>query len=102
MLSHAYNNIINCSVVSPGHVKDFVDYLRATYKILLTMLMITVQLPGTTTNNSYMDMHTVMSNTCISLARVFQKNISYRTCAHRFIYHRKDRKISSKCKWTDR
>ena len=39
-----------------------------------TMLMKTVQLPGTATNYSRMAMHTTVSNTNISLERVFKKN----------------------------
>ena len=46
------------------------------------MLMTTVQLPGTDINNSPMVIHTTMINTDISLARVFQKNISDPTFPH--------------------
>ena len=66
------------------------------------MLMTTVHLPGTATNDSHMVMHTAIINADISLARVFQKNISDPTCAHEFIDHGKNIKQSSKCKWTER
>ena len=43
-----------------------------------------------------------MNNTEICLKRVLQKHLSASTPAHVFIYHEKDRKQSSKHKWTER
>ena len=94
--SRAYNSVIGCGVVSPVHGKDVVDGFNATDKSFLTMFMTTVQLSGTATNNSHMFIHTTISNTYISLARLFQKHITDPTCAHVFIDHLKYRKIYSK------
>ena len=60
-----------------------------------------MQLPGTATHDSHMVMHTTMSNTYISLVRVFQKYISEPTRAHLLIDNIKDRKQASKRKWTE-
>ena len=54
--------------------------------------MATVQLPGVATNDSQMAIHTTMSNTYISRAKGFQKNILDPTCSHVLIDHGKDRK----------
>ena len=64
------------------------------------MLITTVQLRGETTNDSHMAMHISMSDTEISLARVFQKYISDPTCAHVLIDNGKYSKQDSnqKCK----
>ena len=72
MLSHAYNIVIYSGVVAPGHVKDVVYGLNTTDKRFLKHLMTIVKLPGTETNNSHMVMHTIIINTDISLARIFQ------------------------------
>ena len=66
------------------------------------MLMITGQFPCSATIKSYMIMHTAMSNSDISLAREFQNHLSDPKRAHGLIYHRKDRKLYIKLKWTDR
>ena len=73
MLSHAYNIVIDHGGVSPGNVKDIVDGLNATNKGFLKTLMTTVQLPGEATNHSQVFMYNAISNTDISIARVFQK-----------------------------
>ena len=102
MLSHAYNIAIDCGVGAHGHGKYVVDGLNANEKSFLTMLMTTVQLPGTATNKSQMVIHTSMNNTYISLAREFQKNISDPTRTHGLIDHRKYREKFSNHKWTER
>ena len=72
MLSHAYNISIDPGVGAPRHGK-YVEYgLNATGNIFLTMLMTTVQIPGPATNEPQMVIHTAMSNTYISIERVFQ------------------------------
>ena len=68
MLSHAYTIVIDSVIVAPGHGEYFVDFLNATYKRFVTMFMKTVQLPGESTNDSQIVIHTSMSNTDISLA----------------------------------
>ena len=56
------------------------------------MFMGNAQLPGAVTKDSQMVMQTEMSNTDISLERVFQKHLSDPTHAHGLIYHVKDRR----------
>ena len=102
MLSHAYKILVCHSVGSPVNGKYVAYGLNATDKKFLTMLMITVKLPGTATNDSQMFMHTAISNTYISLSRVFQKHLSEPTCAHGFINSWKYRKRSSKRKFMER
>ena len=101
MLSHSYNIVIYRGVGTPGHGKYVVDGLNATDKRFLKMLMKTVQLPGESTNDSYMAMYNKTSNADISLARAFQKHISDPTCSYGFIDHGKDRKEANKSIWTD-
>ena len=69
MLSHSYNIVIYRGVGSPVNGKDVVDGLNVTDKRFLSMLTTTVQLPGVSTNNSHMVMHTSTSNTYNSLAK---------------------------------
>ena len=64
--------------------------------------MTTVKLPGVDTNDSQMVIHTSISNTDISLARLFQKHLSYPTREHDLVGHRKYSKRFSKRKWTER
>ena len=99
MLSHAYKTLFDSGVGSPGHGKYVVDGMNATEKNI-TMLMTTVRLPGASTNDSHMVLHTVMSNIYISISRVFQKHLSYPTRAHGLIDHVKCRKQNSTHKWT--
>ena len=47
MLSHAYNIIINPGVGATGHGREVVGGLNYTRKRFLSMLIKTVQLPGT-------------------------------------------------------
>ena len=63
--------------------------------------MTSVKLPGADTNNSQMVIHTAMSNTYISLARVFQKHISDPTGSNGLIDHVKYRKRASNRKGTE-
>ena len=58
MLSHAYNILIDRGVEAPGHGNYVVDGLKANERRFFSMLMKTVQLTGTTTNDSHMVMHT--------------------------------------------
>ena len=46
MLAHAYNFIIDRVVGAPVHAREVIDGMNVTKKIL-SMLMTTVQLPGT-------------------------------------------------------
>ena len=80
--SHAYNLVIDRGGVAPGHGKYVVYCFNATDKRFLTVLVKTVQLPGTATNDSQMFIHAAMNNTDISLARVFQKHLSDPTHSH--------------------
>ena len=80
MLSHTYNIAIYCGVGSPGHVKYVVYGLKATNKRFVLVLIKTLQLPGTATNDSHMGMHTSMSTTDISLPRSFQKTLRPNMC----------------------
>ena len=71
ILYNAYNNVIYRGFGTPEHGKYIVYGLNANEKIFLTILMITVQLPDASTNESQIVMHTSMSNTYISQERVF-------------------------------
>ena len=72
MLSNAYNIVIDCGFGSSRNGKDFVYGLKPTKTMFLKMLITTVKLPSAATNYSHMIMHTPMSSTYISIARVFQ------------------------------
>ena len=63
------------------------------------MLMKIVQLPGAEAYELQMVIHTSTANTDISLARDFQKSISYSTRAHILLDNGKERKCDSKYKW---
>ena len=52
--SHAYNIIIYCGVVSPGHGTEVVDGLNDTDKRFLSMLMKNVQLPSVSAYDTHM------------------------------------------------
>ena len=71
IFSHVYNIAIDRGVGAPVNGKYIVDGMNATDKNILPMLIINLQLPGAATNDSYMVIHSAMSNTDISLARVF-------------------------------
>ena len=71
MLSCVYKVIIGCGVGATGYGKYAVYDLNTTDKKFLTMLTTTVQLASASTNNSQMVIHTEISNTNISLVRVF-------------------------------
>ena len=100
-MSNAYNNVIYRGFGTPEHGKYIVYGLNANEKMFLTILMITVQLPDASTNESQIVMHTSMSNTYISQERVFKKHLSDSTQAHGLIAHRKYRKRASKHKWVE-
>ena len=102
MLSHEYNIVIDRSVGAPGNGKYVVDGFNATEKMFILMLMKAVKVPVVSNNDSQMVIHNSRSNTDISLATEFQKNISDPKCAHSLIDHRKDRKRASKLKCTER
>ena len=53
------------------------------------MLTTTVKLPGAEDYDSHMAMHTSTAKTDTSLAREFQKNISYPTWVHGLLNHGK-------------
>ena len=46
MLAHAYNIIIDHAVGELGHDRVVVDVLNYNYKLLLSMFITTLQLPG--------------------------------------------------------
>ena len=67
MFAHAYNIRIDISVGKPVHGIQVVYGFNDTKKWLLSMLMTTVQLPGTVDYDSQMEMHTSTAKTDISL-----------------------------------
>ena len=69
MLYHTHYIIIYRGVGSPGHGKDAVGGINATYKRYLSMLMKTVQMTNAATNNSQMVMYKSTENSDISLAK---------------------------------
>ena len=69
MLADVYNIIIDCDVGAPGNIRDVADGLNAKDKLLVTMLMKTVQLPNAATNNYQMVMHTSTEKTDISVTK---------------------------------
>ena len=52
IFAHTYNIIIDRGVGSLGHVRDFFDGLNATNKMYISILITTVQLPGTSAYDS--------------------------------------------------
>ena len=100
ILSHAYKIIIDSGVGAPGHVREVVYGLNNIYKRFLSMLNTTVQMPGASSYDSQMEIHTSTKNTDINLAREFQKHISDPTRAHGLLDNGKDRKNASKGKCT--
>ena len=46
ILTYEYNIIIDGVVGETGHEREVFDGLNATYKSFISMLMITIQLPG--------------------------------------------------------
>ena len=99
MLSHTYNIVIGRGIGAPVNCKDVVKSLNSNDKLFLSMLMTTVQLPGENTNYSHMEIHTTMSNTDISPARVFKNHLSDPTRANVLIDHGKYGKQASEGKW---
>ena len=75
--------------------------LNTTDKLIISMLMTDLQLPGGATYDSQREMHTSTLNMDISLAREFQKRLSDPTPAYGLMDHVKYRKRSSKLNWTD-
>ena len=101
ILSHAYNFVIGRCFGGPRHGKGVIDGLNATDRRFLYNVDKTVQLTSAATNNSQMVIHTEMSNTYISLVRVFQNHLSDPISVHRFIDNGKYRKLDSKRKWKE-
>ena len=101
MLAHAYKIIIYLGVGTLGHGREVIEGLNATNKSFISMLIITMQLPGEEAYELQMAMHTSTENTDISLAREFQKHLSDPTQVHGLLDHGKDRKRSSKRKWAN-
>ena len=66
------------------------------------MLMISVQRPVAASYESQVEIHTSTTNTEISLAREFQKHISYPTWSHGLLDLGNDIKLGSKWKWNER
>ena len=101
MLAHSYNIIIDHVVGATVHGRESVGGFNATNKRLLSMLIITLQLPGAAYYDSQMAMHTSTANIDIILVRGFQKNIPDPTRAHVLLDWVKGRKNTSKRKWTE-
>ena len=89
MLSHAYNILIYRGVGEHGNVKHVIYGLDVSGKIFISMLMATVKLPDTATNESQMVTQTSMSNKDTSLARQLKKHLSDTTHSHGSIDHGK-------------
>ena len=68
MLSQAYNIIIYHGISAPGHRREVVDGIDATYKIFFQMMSI-VQLPGTNIFDAKMTMHSYTPTTDVSLSQ---------------------------------
>ena len=75
MLAHAYTIIIYRGVGTPGYRKYVVGDLNTTYKRFLSMLMKTLQLPGTVGYDKQVEIHTSNLNKDISLAREIPKQL---------------------------
>ena len=65
------------------------------------MLMTTVQLTGAAAYESHMGMHNSTANIDNKLEREFKEHLSDPTWAHGLLDSSKDRKYSSKKKWTN-
>ena len=71
ILSQSYNIIIDRGISAPGHVREVVDLLNATYKKFIFHLISTVQLPGIKRFDTQMEVQTATQNTDMSLAPNF-------------------------------
>ena len=87
-----YVIIIDRGFSAPGHGRDVVDVLNATYKRFIFHLTATFQLPGSKLFYAQMTVHTATQNTDVSLAQEFQKHLSNKSLKHVLIYPRKHKK----------
>ena len=101
VLSQRHSIIFDRVIIAPGHGKEVVDVINAIDKRMY-QLMSTVQLPGSKIFEKQVLMHSFTPIKDVSLAKYFQKHLSKDNRKHGFIYQVKDRKRSSKRKWTDR
>ena len=62
ILLQSYNIIIDNGISAPGHEREVVYGLNATYKMFIFFLMATVQLPGSKRFNTQMEVHTATQN----------------------------------------
>ena len=74
MLADAYNTIIGCSFGATWHGREIIDGLNKTY-FFLSMLIIMVQLPGTSGYEKHMIIQSSTVNKDISFEREFQKHL---------------------------
>ena len=76
MLSQEFSVIIECGISAPGHGREVVDGLNAIEKWFIFQLISTVKLPGATSYNTKMVMHTGTHRPEVSLASRFQNHLS--------------------------
>ena len=90
--SKSYIIIIDSEIIAPGHRREFVDGLNATYKSFIFHLMVTVQLPGSKRFDTQMEVHTETQNTDVSLSQEFKKHLSNKQIKPGIIDNRKHKK----------
>ena len=71
-MSQCYSIIIDRGISAPGNGKEVVDGINAVNKRYIYKLMSNVQLPGSKTFDSQMQMHTGNQKDYVSLAQEFQ------------------------------
>ena len=91
-LSQCYSIIIDWGISEPGHGKKVVDGLNDIDKRYIYELMSNVQLPGSKTFDSQIQMHSCTENNDLSLAKQFKKKLSKELRKHGVIDKEKYRK----------
>ena len=86
----------------PVHCMAVVDCLNATYTSFLFELMSTVQLSDSKEYDTHILMHSTTSTADVSLVREFKKHLSNTACKYGAINEEKNKKQSSKLKFTER
>ena len=85
-----FNITIDLGISAPGHDREVVDGMNATYKRFIFHLTATVKLYGSKRFNTPMIVHTATQNTDLSLAQEFQKHLSNAPRKHGILDHKKN------------
>ena len=72
--AHTYSTIIDHGVGGQGNFREVVDGLNATDTTFISILMMTLELPGASVYAKHMVIYTLTANKDISILREFQKH----------------------------